>query len=493
MRTIIYLLIFCVLGWFLFTYRLLESPLGINGDEAVIASSAALIAQNGRDSEGRFLPVFTKIANSNDWKQPITVYSTVLVFKAFGTSYFNLKLVSVLFALISGILIFFLTKEIFNEKFALVSLLIYLTIPIVMIQSHLAMENIAPLPLITLWLWMLVKYSKVKKTIYLIIAALSLGVSIYSYLGLRLIMPVLTILSIIYIFFLNSAKSGKINLYPILIFILSLVPFLLFLLTLRNYYPGAVLAANRPQNFESYQQFLLPFISSFDLSFLFMKGDSTPYHSTGKEGMFLLATLPLFILGLFNIAKVRKHLYLFILAVFFFAPILYGLPGSIYRASRLLSLIPPFIVIAVLGFKSLFEIKKKAIKALFILTILVLVLMNYSIFLADYWFDYPQRANQSFEKPVHTVYKKAAEISEKENLKVFIHDDIPMRNPSAYSFFARAYLPNRLERWEENPVLPKRSITMVTEQVFARTIKGNKEVEVLEHGDMDLILVINRR
>lgn len=482
-------LFFLILGGYLYTYKLLDTPIGINGDEAVVAYSSALIAQSGKDSEGRVYPVFTKVANSNDWKQPVTIYSTVLIFKLLGISYFNLKLTSVFFALSSGILIFFLVKEIFDQKYAIFSLLIYLTIPIVMIQSHLAIENIAPLPFITLWLWMMIKYSKIRKTRYLIIAASMLGISMYSYLGLRLIMPVLTLLSLSYILFLNIKNKEKIR--PLIIFIISLAPFLIFLFAIRNSYPGAVFASNRPQDFESYRQFLLPYISSFDLSFLFMKGDSTPYHSTSKEGMFLLATLPLFILGLSEIARVRKHTYIFILLVFFLTPILYGLPGSIYRSSRLLSLIPSFILIATLGLKSLFEIKSKL--KIYLLSILFfLILLNYRAFLLDYWFDYPQRTNQSFEKPVHTVYEKIAKISKKENLKVLIHNDIPMRNPYAYYFFAMAYLPNRLEKWQEISTLPEKSIIMVTKQIFDRTIKVQQNIEAMEHGDMDLILVINR-
>ena len=161
-KTVIILLTFCLAGWFLFTYKLTDVPLGINGDEAAIGYVSSLIAKTGYDSNSKFLPLFTTISWP-DWKQPVTVYSTVAAFKLFGISYFNLRAVSVFFVLLSGIIIFFLTREIFNEKFAALSLLIYSTIPIIMIQSHLAIENIAPLPYVAFWLWMLIKYSKDRK------------------------------------------------------------------------------------------------------------------------------------------------------------------------------------------------------------------------------------------------------------------------------------------------------------------------------------------
>lgn len=491
--TLVILIIFVVLSYFLFSFRLEEVPLGINGDEAVIAYNAALISKDGKDSEGRWYPVFTKVENSSDWKQPIMVYATVLVFKFLGISYFNLKLVSVLMAIISGLLIFFMAKELLGFKYGVVSLIIFLSIPIVMIQSHINIENIAPLPFITVWLWMLIRYAKFKRNRYLIIAGIMLGVSIYSYLGLRLVMPVLMVISMVFIFSLNVKKSFKGRIYPILLFIFGIVPFIAFLFSIKEDYPGAILASNRPQVFESYQQLILPFISSYDLSFLFIKGDSTPYHSTGKEGMFLLATLPLFILGLFKIAKELKPVYLLILAVFFLSPILYGLPGSIHRASRLLVLIPPFVLISVLGFQNIIEFKAR-VKILLIGLVSTLIILNYSFFLKDYWFEYPNRVNQSFEKPVQKAYKKADEISKAENLRVLIHSDIPQRQPYAYSFFSMAYMPDRLQIWQESTDLPKRSILMVTEQILKRSInvKERPGVEIIDNGNMDIFLVINR-
>ncbi len=487
------LLIFIVLSYFLFSYKLEEVPLGINGDEAVIAYNAALISKDGRDSEGRFYPVFTKVENSSDWKQPVMVYATVLIFKILGVSYFNLKLVSVLMAIVSGILIFFMTRELLGAKNAAISLVIYLSIPIIMIQSHINIENIAPLPFITVWLWMLLRYLKFKKNRYLVVAGVMLGISIYSYLGLRLVMPVLMLISIIFLLALNIKNDFRAKFYPILVFILAIAPFVLFLLSLKGQYPGAILASNRPQVFESYQQFILPFISSYDLSFLFIKGDLTPYHSTGREGMFLLASLPLFVLGLFKIAKQLKPSYVLVLAVFFLSPVLYGLPGSIHRASRLLVLIPPFVLIATLGVQSLIEMRSR-IKILLLVLFFILILLNYNFFLKDYWFDYPQRVNQSFEKPVQKVYKKVDEISKLENLNVLIHSDIPQRQPFAYSFFAMAYLPDRVQIWKESMVLPKKSILMVTEQILKRSIKVNENpgVEIIDNGDMDIFLVINR-
>jgi len=487
-KTFLILCIFYLAGWFLFTYKLTDVPPGINGDEAAIGLIASSIAKTGHDPSGKFLPLFSNISWP-DWKQPVTVYSTVATFKLFGTSFFNLRAVSVFFVLLSGTIIFFLAKEVYDEKLAILSLFIFSTIPIIMIQSHLAIENLAPLPFVAFWLWMMGKYSKKKKTKYLVFAGFSLGISIYSYLGLRLIVPILVTLSIGYIYYLN--RSNKNIIRPILMFILGVAPLLLLIFVIKNQYPAAIFASNRPQTISSYQQFLLPYISSFDPSFLFIKGDSTPYHSTGKQGMFLLATLPLFLLGLVKIAKDRKPFFIFVILVFFLTPLLYGFPGSIYRASRLLALLPSFIIVTLLGLSSLFDIKKRTYKLAVVAFSAVLIFLNYVDFVSDYWFEYSNRVNQNFEKPLHQVFGAVLGISKRENLRVFIQDDAPLRNLVVYSFFENAYFPNGLPRWKEGSGFPAKSIIMVSAQVYHR-IKKPDYIETIDNGSMDLNLLINR-
>ena len=103
--------------WFLFTFKLIDVPPGINGDEAVIGYIAALISQTGKDARGNFLPLFSSSQDSFDWKQPVTVYATVTAFKLFGPSYFTLRAVSVFFAFLSASLIFLLINQIKGFKF----------------------------------------------------------------------------------------------------------------------------------------------------------------------------------------------------------------------------------------------------------------------------------------------------------------------------------------------------------------------------------------
>lgn len=454
------ILLFFILGFFFLTFRILDVPPGINGDEAAIGYNAALVARTGRDQSGRFLPLFISTFNLTDWKQPITFYTTVLAFKLFGPSYYALRAVSVVILLISGAVIFVLTKEILGIKAGLLSLFIFLTIPSVLIQSHLALENIAPVPFIAGWLLSLTKYQKTPKIKYLILGGLFLGISLFSYPGMRLVVPVMSVLSLGFIWYFNGGKFMKVRRH-LIIFFLTLIPFAILMFSLKNIYPGAILAYNRPQTISSYQEFFQTYLSSFDWSFLFLKGDATPYHLTGLQGVFLLATMPLFIIGLVKIFIQKKPILYLTLFVFFLTPALFGLTGtgSIYRSSRMLAFLPSFTVIATLGVITLSNVRNK-FRIISLILITGLIALNYIDFLQDYWFRYPTRVKSEFNKPMHLAFEKARILSKKEHLKPYIEDTFPYGDEIATKFFVQVYFPDGLDKFKIGEQLPPQSVLL---------------------------------
>lgn len=484
-------LIFITIGWFLFTYRILDVPPGINGDEAAIGYNAALVARTGYDQSDHFLPLFVSAFDLTDWKQPVTFYSTVLAFKIFKPTFVILREVSVVFVLVSAVLIFFLSKEILGIKGAFVGLIIFLTIPAVLIQSHLALENIAPVPFTILWLLMLLKYKKTLSSKYIFISAIVLGISLFSYPGMRLIFPIFTGLTVALIYYLNRKKKVMKIVTENLKFLLIISSFPILMYSVKDQYPGAILAYNRPHDIKSYQELILPYISSFDPSFLFIQGDSTPYHSTGKQGVFLLATIPIFALGIFRIAQKKNPMLIFILLVFFLTPLLYGLAASIHRGSRLLVLLPPYTIITSLGFLSLYNIKNSFVKFLLISIAIFVISVNYIDFVRDYWYEYPNRVKSEFAKPIHKAFEKTKEISLKDNLTPFIQNDLYLQNPIAADFFGVVYFQNKLQKWMVNQDLPKGSIVIVNPSDATSGILGRVKLEKIE--GVDYALLINEK
>lgn len=473
------LFLILIAGWFLLTFRLTEVPPGINGDEAAVGLNAIYVAKNGYDLRGKFFPIFTSLPDSSDWKQPITFYSEVLAFKIFGPSYFTLRAVSVSYVLLSALLLFYLIRMLMGNFLASFGFLIFLTAPIIVIQSHLAMENIAPLPFIILWLIGVCKYNQQTKDRYLLVMGLSLILAFFSYLGMRLIMPVLFLLSIVLLFYKNKQK--------IPIFISIFIPFVISLLFFKDQYPGSLWGLYRPYIVDSYQNFFLPYLSNFDPSFLYVFGDTTPYHSTGKYGMYLVSTLPLFILGIIKIIKLNQLTSNFIALSFFLSPILFGLGSTIHRASRLLSLVPMYLVICCFGI--VFILKSRWIfKKIILVVIFFLILLNFGDFIKDYWFDYPKRVKSDFAKPLHLGFEKLYEKSKKDNLMPLVQNDLHMQNSTAFSFFEATFFPQSLKKWSNLEEVPPKSVVLVGNSSIKEELIKNLQVKDVYGSDFYILI-----
>lgn len=414
MKKLFLLLVVCIFSFFLLTYRITQVPPGINGDEAAIGYNAALLSKTLHDESGRFLPLFIT-PKTTDMKQPVYVYAMVALFKIFGPSYFLLRTTSVLFIIVSIIFLYFFCKDYYDLPLFIFSWVILITTPIVLLLSHWGAENAATMPFVVLWLWMMAKFEKKPKNKYLFVGGVSLGLFLFTYYAGRAIAPILVVLTCVYIFLLLKNHIKRVF-SSIIYFAFGITPFVVVLYISKFYYPGAILGNYRPDSLPTVYNFIYRYLSTFDLSFLYFKGDATVYHSTGFYGMLLIASLPLFVLGAYKAIRMKQLLPKLILASFFLGPFLFGFVPDIYRASRLLSIVPFYVVIGGLGFKELANIKKVWLKTGLVGAFLILFVVNYYAFANDYWFYYPNRVAQDFsptesvllvqmKKGVNSLYK----------------------------------------------------------------------------------------
>ena len=261
-----WVVVLVLVAGFLFTFKFMQVPPGIETDEGAIAHNAALIAETGRDQNGRFLPFFILSSNKIDWKQPVMIYMAVIYFKIFGISLLVFKLINVTVGLLSVVLVWILLNNLFNQKTAIVGTIALITTPIVIISARLGTEAIHPLLFGTLWILALALFRKSGQAKYLIMAAMSLGLGFYSYKGMRLIIPPWTMLTSLYIFW----RTRRIK--EVLIFLLFLAPFFLITPILEQKYSGAVFD-RRAISAESYRHHAYYWLSNLGLGFLFVQGD----------------------------------------------------------------------------------------------------------------------------------------------------------------------------------------------------------------------------
>jgi len=278
----------------------------------------------------------------------------------------------------------------------------------------MGLDNIMPIPFTIIWIYYLYSYNQDKKIKYLIYSALSLGISYYTYKGMRAVFPVWYCLSLLYIFKKPIIK----NFYHYLIFSIFSLPFFLISPLLNYLYPGSIFGGASPK-FENIYNFLYPYFSSFDPTFLFIKGDDLLFHSTGYHGFFLIASMPLFLFGIYKSLRTNKFSR-FILLIFFTTPFLYGLVNSVHRASRLMCLIPFYTIICVYGFQQVEKISKNY-KNILILLISIIFSLNYFDFLHYYWYDYA-KLTQNFtgDLKYYLSYKELKKQSNKLNLTPYI-------------------------------------------------------------------------
>ena len=435
------LILLIVISFLVFSYKLASVPNGLTIDEASFGYNAVLLSKTYHDENNRFLPIFVLSIDKNDWRQPITQYFMATFFKLFGPSTFNLRFTSVVVASLS-VAMMFLISGFWGSIFLL-------TTPIFFMHSHLGLDNIMPVPFIIIWLYGLYKYSNSNKNIWLVLAGIIIGLGFYSYKGVRIFIPVWFLTSLVFIFLQNK------KIKPLLYYIFSFAPFMLIIPFLEKYYAGAVLN-NEKLKFEGVYTFLYRYFSAFDLSFLYIKGDEMLIHSTGMHGMLLLATMPIFLLGLVKLWQ--SNLFgKFVVSSFVLGPFLFGFIGAVHRASRMISEVPFYVIICGYGMLLL----SKKYKYLYFLAI-VLVFINFVDFAKYYHFEYPQKnANIFYSLDAGEEYKYLKEISDMSNLTPFVDDKFLNNKFSSGDFIRSIYFINKPNSFSGDVnSLPKNSVLM---------------------------------
>lgn len=485
--------LFSLVGlYFLFSFRLTRVPPGINFDESSIGYNASLISDSLHDENGRFLPVFVLTLGGRDWKQPVRIYSTALLFKLLGKSYFNLRLLSVIFALGSAVIFYKILRFFFSPGISLMGFFLFATSPSLMIQSHLALENIDLLPFFLLWLYFLLSYSLSPRSMKVLLAGFFLGISFYAYKGMRAMVPVYLLISLGYLFYLSFIKNiGEKKSIPLFLF--GLAPFLLPLKWLQIHYAGAVYdpaAVSSPSFFDA----ILVYLSSFDFSFLFVRGDKTLIHSTGRHGMFLVPNIILFFLGFAQLFKEKKMAYFVIFFCLIFTPLLLTTVGSVYRASRLMPYLPLATFIFTLGVKKILEIRPKSVRVFLILFFILAVAATYFDFAKTYWYSYPKWVSGDFSPNLNQAMSELSRLSRDNQKNPYVeYNDFSSRKADM-QFFQEVYFPQgSLKIWSrEKEPFPEKALVL-TSLEGSGEITNLRVIPSLESGQKTFFIVNQRQ
>ena len=404
-KTTAILIFILIFGSVLRLYQLGQTPISLFGDELDVAYHSWSLISTGRDYMGNLLPTY--IRSLAEWRAPLLMYFTAPFMALFGVSPFSVRLPVALLGIFSLYLVYLVVKKLFQRES--VALLACFILSITPWHLHYSRASFEVVPLLSLTLLGINSYLNRSLGLSLFWFALTFFTYSTAYITTPLIL-----LGLIFIYKLPKEKSTTNNLF----FALSL---LLFALVLKNTFWGA--ASNRFQSlsvlssFEIEEKVILSrtekwvddnlfekifankylfslekitqnYLSSFSPAFLFSTADPFFRHSSGRSGLLLTFSFPLFFLGLYwlltNLHLKESKLLVFLLLVL-------PLPASLTldggnHATRLFLFVLPLVVISSL---SVTLLKKWSnLQKVITLLVAIFIFLSLSTYLYQYYYHY---------------------------------------------------------------------------------------------------------
>lgn len=436
----------------------------INSDEASFAYNAYSILKTGNDEYGVFLPTRFKAFGEN--KLPVTIYSIVPSLALFGFNDVSSRLPFILFGVLSPILFFAVTKELFgNKKIALIAAFFASLSPWIQILSRHIHEAIIIMHLGALSLFFLSKLTKKFEMKWIIWLAVVNGIALFTYHIAKVFTLFYAIWLVGILYFQSKKNIGTIS-KSILVFA---VPILLFFTT------EFLTPTNRVSNllFINNQGFTLSideqmrehpvrlihnklnqavqvvtkqYISYFSPEFLVINGDANKRF--GYPGISPITVIEyLFLLvGLYYLFHNTEQSRWLLVSVLLFAPISAALTWQEYSLTRSFFMIVPILLIASYGvYHLLVSIQNTKIMYLTGIIIFGSFLYYVTVTWDFYFFHYPQTTEAIYGW--QCGYKQLSDYIDKnydQTDKFFITKKLGQ--PYIFTLFYRAYPPAEYQK-----------------------------------------------
>lgn len=410
-NTAIILALFVILAGLLRLPFLSELPYGVTIDEAGQGYSAYSILKTGRDEWGDFLPLNPR--GFGDYKPPLFMYLLVPSVAVFGLSEFAVRFPSAIAGILTVWVIFLLVRDLFKDKNpALIASFLMAIAPWDVYQSRLGWESNIGLLFFCLGIWLFIK--GLQKGNWLILCALSFGLSTLSYHSFKMLSP-LVLVGLIIIFWEKFRKTGKKSIISsgvvLLIFIIVLGYGFIFSGAGRRASDQSVLKEENlaqlrqiqfddklPQplgriinnKYEFYvSRFADNYLGYYSIPFLFgpHRNNGSVLNFPGK-GLFYIWQLPLLVLGIFYLFKNKNRAG----AVLLLWTVLSAVPASLTQdyqhSGRAQALFPVILIISALGIKYFFALLKTSkLKRLSAFVMTVIILYSLVLRIDDYAFN----------------------------------------------------------------------------------------------------------
>ncbi|KKS86137.1 MAG: hypothetical protein UV59_C0002G0012 [Candidatus Gottesmanbacteria bacterium GW2011_GWA1_43_11] len=402
-------------------YRLGTVPVSLYWDEAAIAYNAYSILTTGKDEYGTPLPLLFR--SFDDYKTPGIIYLTTIPIALFGLNEFSARFTSAFIGTFTVLAVYGLTYELTklrneenvrqlkSQKIGLLAALFFAISPWSVQFSRANFEANAGLFFVAFGFYYFLK--GFKKGHLLIVSALLLGLSLYFYRSIQLVVPILLFASCVIFIQKLLHINWKVLLFYGVVLITLTIPIARAMTTpqgMVRYKQTTIFAISEldKKYVESsqkilaagnnlltrliYNRRLVPvkaligsYISNWDPAFLFVNAGGNSRSTIQGFGLLYLWQLPFFLLGLIFLLRTNGKLKYFLFLWLLVAPLPTALTTPPRNPLRSLNILPIMLVIITQGawqFTALFSPFKQKI---LLLVIALLIGFSQLAYLRSYY------------------------------------------------------------------------------------------------------------
>jgi len=421
-----WLLTIALIGGFLRVIYLNNVPPHLGNDEISIAYDSYSIRTTGKDEYGISWPLSFK--SHRVYKSPLYAYLNMPFNYLFGNNEYGVRFLSAFVGSIAIIILGLFGRFLGGSGVGLFGALLLAINPKSIFVSRMAYESNLASVMMLIGVFLMFKFLKKQKKIFLFFSGFFLGLSVWSYQTQLGLVPLLMFgLPFLWNKKINFKKWGLMWVVAIIL----IIPIVWDLLNVQMkdpynrassqiWYQGVslqtYLSTTNDNKIKKTVTVLIDpiyrYLDHFSLDYLFTKGmELFPKNEPFNFGWFLLGTLPLLIVGLVNIKKIYKEYSLGLLFWWLLCPIIPSLTHGEIAAVRNLAFIMPTILIMSAGGKIIFDKSKK-----YFYLIMLIILLNFTYFSIAYYVHFPKISGDDFQygykqawlyiKPLVNTYDK---------------------------------------------------------------------------------------
>jgi 4-amino-4-deoxy-L-arabinose transferase-like glycosyltransferase len=373
-----------------------STPSGFFRDEAAIGYNAYSIWRTGKDEFGMRFPLFFR--SFEVFFLPLYLYLEAPIVGLFGLGEFTTRALSAFSGVTALVIIYFIAKRLQNEKAAIFAVLLLAIAPWHIFYSRGAFEGNLAITLFSAGFLFYLIFWKNKRVTYFLLSLIAFVLSVYSYQAERVVVPLFGICAVA-LSYKFLWKERKKLIIPAFFALVLLIPILSFTFQAAGLHraSGVSLFNKVPEGWsEEYEgnkfvdnrlflrsrQIVALYLSYYSPRNLFVEGDYDKERSTQDFSVFYAWTMPLLLIGLFNILKSKKTEDKLLLSWILVAPIPAALTGDPFHTYRSLLLYLPLMILMGLGAGKIYVFIKK--KAVYLAVLGFLSMISFTFFVYDY-------------------------------------------------------------------------------------------------------------